>query len=286
MTEQARILIVDDEPTVQKLLVLTFKSQPWHVEAVGSAEDALERCRAQKYDLLVLDKNLPEMSGPELLRILRDEGDAVACIMMTAYASAESAVEMMALGVDAYLEKPFPDLEEVGAKVEEVLSQHRDGQRRSKDLAAARDHFRRAQVALGGDLSDDSTESAEESVAGNLAIVIACPSQADRDLLSAELAGERLTLVLSGSELIDRLERGAVPDLVIVDAVVAGGALTDFVSRLRKLAPGSGFVVVSDSVPLKLVTDLIDAGVDALIERPLDAASFARNTEHLLRRLR
>jgi len=273
VTEQTRILIVDDEPTVQKLLVLTFKSRPWHVEAVGTAEDALERCHAQSYDLLVLDKNLPAMSGPELLRILRDEGDPVSCILMTAYASAESAVEMMALGVDAYLEKPFADLDDVGKKVEEVLYKRREGQRRSKNLADARDHFRRAQEALGG---KESTRK--------LAVLLACPSQADRDFFSTQL-DDSIEAVLSSSELTEQLEAGA-PDLIIVDAVIAGGSLTDFVKQLRKRAPGPGLIVVSDSVPLKLVTELIDSGVDALVERPLDPTTFRRNTGHLLRRLR
>jgi DNA-binding response OmpR family regulator len=279
VTEQARILVVDDEPTVQKLLVLTFRSRPWHVEAVGTAEEALDRCRAHPYDLMVLDKNLPAMSGPELLRILRDEGDTVSCILMTAYASAESAVEMMALGVDGYLEKPFADLDEVGEKVEGVLRQRREGERRSKSLAEARDHFRRAQVALGGD------PASEAAAASKLAVLLACPSQSDREFFTTVLE-ENVEAVVSFSELMDRLDAGAAADLIIVDAVIASGALTDLIRTIRKAAPAPGLIVVADSVPLKLVTDLIDSGVDALVERPLDPSTFRRNTEHLLRRLR
>ena len=62
---------------------------------LGTAEEALARCRAQRYDLLVLDKNLPDMSGVRLFWQLRNEGHPVACIMVTGYGSAESAVEML-----------------------------------------------------------------------------------------------------------------------------------------------------------------------------------------------
>ncbi len=274
----ARILVVDDEPTVQKLLVLTFRSRPWHVEAVGTAEEALERCRAQRFDLLVLDKNLPGMNGPDLLRILRAEGDTVSCILMTAYASAENAVEMMALGVDAYLEKPFPDLDDVGHRVEAVLRSRGEVERRSKGLAEARDHFRKAQEALDGGAVAEA----------GLHALVASPSQADREFFSLRLAAEgvgHVEFVLSSAELLERLEAGGY-DLIVVDALIAGGALAGFAKQVRKLAPAPGLIVVSDTVPLKVVTDLIDAGVDALVERPLAPDTFKRNTDHLLRRLR
>jgi DNA-binding NtrC family response regulator len=188
---------------------------------------------------------------------------------MTAYASAESAIEMMALGVDAYLEKPFEDLDEVGQRVADILAKRHD----SQSLAQARDHFRRVQEALSARASDDP-----------LHVLVVCPSQADREFLDEHLP-EDLEHLLNSVELMERLATDS-GDMAVIDAVVAGGSLAEFVREIRKLAPELGLVVISDGVSLKVVTDLIDAGVDALVERPLDGAAFRRNTEHLLERLR
>ena len=86
--------------------------------------------RSQPFDLLLLDKNLPRMNGLDLLRGVRARNATVPAILMTAYASAESATETLNLGVEAYLEKPLDSLAEVVRLISNVLGKKKPGWRR------------------------------------------------------------------------------------------------------------------------------------------------------------
>src|SRR3712207_2119015 len=107
---QRRALIVDDEPTVASALSLAAGDAAWEVETAHSAEEALRLLTTRKFDAILVDKNLPGMTGVELIRRARELHRAAAIVMMTGYASPESASETLNLGVDAYIEKPFDDI--------------------------------------------------------------------------------------------------------------------------------------------------------------------------------
>jgi CheY-like chemotaxis protein len=127
------VLVVDDEAVVLDVLgkLLTRKQIPFVWASKG--EDALDKLRQQPFGCLLTDKNLPDVDGLSLIRAARKERPHCACILMTGYASTESAVEALRLGATDYLEKPFDDLELVAQKISKALA--------SKRLEYERDAF-------------------------------------------------------------------------------------------------------------------------------------------------
>ena len=106
-----RILIVDDEPGVLLVLEHTLQSEGYEVETAVNGEDALQKIAETNYDLLLLDLHLGSMDGLQLLEAARQKDEAVIVIILTGYASMNSAVEALRLGAFDYLFKPaMPDV--------------------------------------------------------------------------------------------------------------------------------------------------------------------------------
>ena len=104
-----RILVVDDEPQIRRVMRTTLAAHGYEVEDARSAEDALERLRANRHDLVLLDINMPGMGGVEACRIIRQEGysDDLAIIMLTVRNAETDKVEALDAGADDYVTKPF-----------------------------------------------------------------------------------------------------------------------------------------------------------------------------------
>jgi DNA-binding NtrC family response regulator len=102
-----RILIVDDEATIRASLQESLTAEGYAVEDVESGEEALARCHAGTYDLVVTDLRLPGVSGLEILRALRNQSNGTPVILMTAYGDEETAVKAIHSGAYSYIKKPF-----------------------------------------------------------------------------------------------------------------------------------------------------------------------------------
>lgn len=114
-----RILVVEDEVHVQRLLRLYLERAGYVVEACGNGAEALTVARAHRPDLIILDLMLPGMGGLEACRRLRDEGD-VPVIMLTARTTEQDRLRGLQEGADDYVTKPFSPAEVV-LRVEAVL---------------------------------------------------------------------------------------------------------------------------------------------------------------------
>jgi putative nucleotidyltransferase with HDIG domain len=117
---EQKILIVDDEPMIRRLLNLKLSRQGYHCEEANSSLDALEKLKTYPADLITLDMKMPGKSGMELLPELKSHYPDTAVIMMTAVAEANLAIQCMRLGADDYITKPF-NLDEVVLNVEKTL---------------------------------------------------------------------------------------------------------------------------------------------------------------------
>ncbi len=107
MERKPSILIADDESTMRDFLEASLSGQ-FQVTTVPSAEEALARLRAEKYDFLLSDIQMPGLGGMGLLeRVMGDHGEKPLIIMMTAFGSIEQAVEATRKGAFDYLTKPF-----------------------------------------------------------------------------------------------------------------------------------------------------------------------------------
>jgi len=112
----AFVLVVDDEPDLRTLYELTLLREGHRVETAASVQEARQQLRAQRFDVVLTDMRLPDGQGLELILELRDAQRRERCVVMTAYGSAENAVEALRAGAFDYLTKPV-DLKQFRAVV-------------------------------------------------------------------------------------------------------------------------------------------------------------------------
>jgi two-component system, OmpR family, phosphate regulon response regulator PhoB len=105
------VLVIDDDPDVQTVVSAVLSRSGFGVSSVSSAEEAFDRMREQRVDLLVLDWNLPGMTGLDFCRRLRKEGrhgqGRVPVLFLTAHSSSQDLVDAFAAGADDFVSKPF-----------------------------------------------------------------------------------------------------------------------------------------------------------------------------------
>ena len=119
--EGAQILVVDDDPDIRDVVSAMLEAVGLVVTTRTSAEEALETVQRERFDLLVLDWNLPKMTGIELCRMIRrDLNIALPVLFLTANASSQDMVEAFASGADDYVVKPFR-APELGARIFSLL---------------------------------------------------------------------------------------------------------------------------------------------------------------------
>jgi two-component system response regulator PilR (NtrC family) len=119
-----RVLIVDDEKGMRDFLSIMLKKEGYAVTAAESAARAQEALARSDFDLVITDISMPGQSGLEVLKQARSANPEAPVIMITAYASTESAVEALKLGAYDYIIKPF-DVEELKIVVRNALEKRR-----------------------------------------------------------------------------------------------------------------------------------------------------------------
>ena len=102
----ASILVVDDEPDLRTLYELTLLREGYRVETASSVQEARQQLKDHRFDAVITDMRLPDGFGMELLLDLRNQQRRERCVVMTAYGSAENAVEALRSGAFDYLTKP------------------------------------------------------------------------------------------------------------------------------------------------------------------------------------
>lgn len=112
----AHILVIDDEPDLRTLYELTLLREGYQVQAAATIAEAWELLNGRRFDLVITDMRLPDGSGIDLLKGLRAQQRRERCIVITAYGSAENAVESLKAGAFDYLTKPV-DLKQFRAVV-------------------------------------------------------------------------------------------------------------------------------------------------------------------------
>lgn len=120
LSEPARVLVVDDEPDLRTLYELTLLREGHRVQAAGSLAEAREQLERQTFDVIITDMRLPDGMGLELLREISSSRRPERSIMITAYGSAENAVEALKSGAFDYLTKPV-DLKQFRSVVASAL---------------------------------------------------------------------------------------------------------------------------------------------------------------------
>ena len=122
--EKYSLLIVDDEAVVRESLVHWFREEGYDVEATDSAAQTLTKLAEREFDLVIADIRMPGMDGMELLERIKTEKLDTSVIMMTGYASVETAVRALKHGAFDYITKPF-DPDDLTVVVRNALEQHK-----------------------------------------------------------------------------------------------------------------------------------------------------------------
>jgi DNA-binding NtrC family response regulator len=107
MKENARILVVDDEPMVCLALTNWLEEENYLTKAVGGGPEAIASLREENWDIVLLDLRMPGMDGIEVLKQVQEIAPQTVVIMMTAYASIPGAVQAMQEGAYDYVSKEF-----------------------------------------------------------------------------------------------------------------------------------------------------------------------------------
>jgi CheY-like chemotaxis protein len=199
------VLVVDDEPIVLQVFSRLLNEKGLRTRTASNAEEALKLLEEGGIACVLADKNMPGMDGIEMLRRVREAQPHCAFIVMTGYASTESAIEALRLGAVDYLQKPFDDLDDVARRIEEAIQQVRLEIERSTTMA---------RLGLFDD-PDSAPARAEESDPGApIQILEARVRQATEDLrarclqllsrlVASKSAGREV--LLSGERILDEV---------------------------------------------------------------------------------
>lgn len=107
MNKNYSVLVVDDEPGMREFLEIMLTKEGYEVSIASNGEEAIEKIGKESFDLAIVDIQMPGINGIEVLRNTREKNYNTTIIMITAFASHESAIEAMKLGAYDYITKPF-----------------------------------------------------------------------------------------------------------------------------------------------------------------------------------
>ncbi len=127
----AHILIVDDEAKMRVLLSMMLERKGYEIDQAADGKEALKKLTASAYDLVISDIKMPEMDGRELITRMRQQDIVTPVVFITAFATIDSAVEMMRQGATDYVTKPFDEAKiwlavERALNVSRLVSENRD----------------------------------------------------------------------------------------------------------------------------------------------------------------
>jgi two-component system KDP operon response regulator KdpE len=145
-----RVLVVDDDPQIRRVMRVTLTGQGYEVDDATSGERALEKIRERRFDLVLLDFNMPGMGGLETCREIRSQSE-IAIVMLTVRDTEADKVAALDAGADDYVTKPF-GTPELMARIRAALrrSPSTQGPTGHVTLGPAEINFDAREVALAG----------------------------------------------------------------------------------------------------------------------------------------
>jgi len=122
--EKGRVIVVDDEPGMREFLEIMLQKDGYYVQTSGDGRNAIDIIEKENFDLAIIDVQMPSMNGLDLLRRMSDTSPDTTVVMVTAFASHESAIEAMKLGAYDYITKPFK-IDEIKLVIKKALEKKR-----------------------------------------------------------------------------------------------------------------------------------------------------------------
>jgi DNA-binding NtrC family response regulator len=132
LVKRARILVVDDDESIRKVLKTILEDEGYAVDTAGSGKEAIRKSHRKFYNLALIDIRLPDMEGVKLLKKMRDTMPKMRKIVVTGYPSIQSAIEAVNQGAHCYIVKPF-DMREVLAAIKKQLREQKKEKKYSQE---------------------------------------------------------------------------------------------------------------------------------------------------------
>lgn len=132
MGENTRILVVDDDEGIRKVLKTILEDEGFIVDTAENGKEAIKRASEKFYNIAVIDIRLPDMEGIELLSKMKNWVPRTRKIIVTGYPTVQNAIEAVNKGADAYILKPF-DVEKVLATIKEQLRKQEEEKQYSQE---------------------------------------------------------------------------------------------------------------------------------------------------------
>jgi DNA-binding NtrC family response regulator len=129
---KANILVVDDEPSIRKVLTAILEEKGYNVETAENGKEAIRKSKTKFYNLALIDIRLPDVEGVKLLSEMKETTPKMAKIIITGYPSLQNAVEAVNKGADAYIIKPL-DIDKTLATIKEHLEKQRKAQKMTEE---------------------------------------------------------------------------------------------------------------------------------------------------------
>jgi signal transduction histidine kinase/DNA-binding response OmpR family regulator len=266
-----RVLVVDDEPVILRVLGEFLAQQNILADPVTTAEEAVEQMQMREYAVLLTDKNLPGMDGIELLKQSKQEWPQTEVVVITGYASVESALDAIAAGAFDYIPKPFPSLTYVLQKTRGAMARHDFEVRVTAMVDFLKDAFKEMLKSLGeeqaadwvGKLRGALVDSDDEK--GAHVAVVGPAGLAN----SVEATGYRVTQVEDLEAVVPAVSEQQVNAVVYAesDQTPDGG---EAVGRIHGVNPNVGVFVIAKEGDLNRIVSAIGIGVGDYLVRPLE----------------
>ncbi len=132
MGERARIIVVDDDEDIRKVLKTILEEEGYVVDTAENGKEAIKKSNAKFYNLALIDIRLPDMEGTKLLSAIKETTPKMVKIMITGYPSLQNAIEAVNKGADAYILKPF-DMGKVLNRIREHLKKQQEAKEYSQE---------------------------------------------------------------------------------------------------------------------------------------------------------
>ena len=124
MDKQIRVLVVDDEPEMCRLIEQALKQEGYQIDVSFSGIEALQKIKSFNYHLLLTDLEMPEVDGIELTRKAKKQNPEIRVIMVTGNATVDASIRSLRNRIDGYIRKPF-NISELRKVVRQTLCTHK-----------------------------------------------------------------------------------------------------------------------------------------------------------------
>ncbi len=273
------VLVIDDEEVMLTLFNELLTREGYKVLLAKSGEEALESLGSTAVNLLVVDKNLPGISGLETIRKARRISPDVEVMIITGYASVDSALEAMEMGAYDYLTKPFRSLDVVKGKVERALKRQNYTLIYKKivaELKGITERLIKASVTgeegrwLLGKFQHELKRFKEELEWKNTVLIVEGEGAARKTMVRF-LSEKGYDLLYCGNadEGILTLKQNYI-NLLIVNKDLPDSTGFELIDAARRIEPNLYAIIIANSASLDTVLRAMEVGACDYILRPLE----------------